>query len=149
MGKRRQARELALTLLYQLEFHEKPEEAMKAFWQEREKKVLPEVKAFADELVRGTLAHRAEIDQVLADQAEHWSLSRMALLDRNILRMAVYELLWREDIPEKVTINEAIELAKTYGGQDSGKFVNGILDKVKGLKPPPLPSPSVLPSGSQ
>ncbi|MFN3476519.1 MAG: transcription antitermination factor NusB [Candidatus Methylomirabilales bacterium] len=129
MGKRRQARELAVSLLYQLEFHpEDPEEAMKAFWGERP--VPSEVKAFADELVRGTLKHKEAIDGLLAEHAEHWSLPRMALVDRNILRMAVYELLFRSDIPAKVTINEAIEIARRYGTEDSWAFINGVLDKL-------------------
>ena len=138
MGKRRRARELAVSFLYQLEFHpDDPEGAMKAFW--RDRPAPPEVKAFADELVRGTLKHKEAIDKILAEHTEHWSLPRMALVDRNILRMAVYELLFRSGIPEKVTINEAIEIAKAYGTEESGKFVNGILDRVKGLRGgPPL-----------
>lgn len=137
MGKRRQARELAVSLLYQLEFHpDDPEGAMKAFWGERP--VPPEVKAFTDELVRGTLKHKEAIDGILTEHAEHWSLPRMALVDRNILRMAVYELLFRSDIPEKVAINEAIEIAKAYGTEESGRFVNGILDRVKRLRGRPL-----------
>lgn len=141
MGKRRQARVLAFSLLYQLEFHpDDAEEAIKAFWKDHP--VPPEVEAFANELVQGTLKHWEVIDQILAEHAEHWTLPRMALVDRNILRLATYELLWRDDIPEKVAINEAIELAKTYSTEDSGRFVNGILDKIKALRGRPLPTPA-------
>jgi len=91
-------------------------------------------------LTEGTRTHRTEIDALITEQVEHWSPSRLALVDRNILRLAVYELLYREDTPPKVVINEAIEIAKTYGGEDSGGFVNGILDAVKNRALPPHPA---------
>lgn len=130
MGKRRKARELALMLLYELEFRsDSPERVLKEFWQDRP--ALPEVQAFADSLVRGTLEHAAEIDALIAANAAHWSLARIAAVERNILRLAAYELLHRHEIPEKVAINEAIELAKLYGSLESGAFVNGILDQIR------------------
>lgn len=139
MGKRRRARELALSLLYQLEFHPHDSgEATKVFWKNHP--ASPEVRAFADDLVRGTLERREVIDRLIALYAQHWRLSRMAVIDRNILRMAVYELLWNEETPEKVIINEAIELAKTYGAEDSGRFVNGMLDQIKPLRGKALPT---------
>ncbi len=130
MGKRRKAREFALMMLYELEF--RPGEAdrlLEGFW--REHPAVPEVQGFAESLVRGTLQHAAEIDRQVAGHATHWSLARIAPVERNILRLAAYELLYRHDIPEKVAINEAIELAKLYGSEESGAFVNGILDQVR------------------
>jgi N utilization substance protein B len=121
---------LALMILYELEF--RPGDAarvLKEFWQDHP--TLPEVQAFADSLARGALEHAEEIDRLIARNAAHWSLSRIAPVERNILRLAAHELLHRHDIPEKVAINEAIELAKLYGSQESGAFVNGILDQIR------------------
>jgi len=86
---------------------------------------------FASELVLGTVAHAGEIDPVIAESAEHWSPERMAVIDRLILRMAVFQLRHRPDVPAKVVINEAIELARRFGGEESGRFVNGVLDAIK------------------
>jgi len=85
---------------------------------------------FANELVQGVMANLAAIDAVIAEKSKHWSMSRMARVDLNILRLAVFELLFRPDIPKNVTLNEAIEVAKKYGAEDSPAFVNGILDEV-------------------
>jgi len=82
-------------------------------------------------LIRGTLEHRDEADELIKKHAQNWELHRMAAVDRNILRLAIYEMLYRDDIPPVVSINEAIELAKAYGGADSGRFVNGILDRIR------------------
>jgi len=129
MGKRRRARELALLLLYQREFQKGDLEAiLGAFWKEHP--VSAEVREFAENLVRGVQENQKFIDGRISKVAEHWSLSRIALVDRNILRIAAYELLYREDIPPKVALNEAIELAKVYGAADSSKFVNGLLDQI-------------------
>ncbi len=89
------------------------------------------VRLFADPLIRGTLQHRAEVDQHILKHCRNWELSRIAAVDRNILRLAVYEMYHRDDIPPVVSINEAVEIAKRFSTQDSGKFVNGILDSVK------------------
>ncbi len=89
------------------------------------------VRAFADPLIRGTLGHRQEIDDLIQKYATNWSLHRMAAVDRNILRLAVYEILHREDIPPVVSINEAVDIAKKFSTRDSGKFVNGLLDRIK------------------
>ena len=86
--------------------------------------------AFAQELVDGTITHQEEIDKRLASFAQDWSISRMANVDRNVMRLAAYEILFRSDIPGRVSLNEAIELAKRFGGEESAKFVNGILDRV-------------------
>ena len=133
MGKRHRARELALSFLYQSEFHPVGafEDRLHAFWGEHP--VKPEVRSFAEELVRGTIAHRTSIDGLLSPLIEHWILSRLALVDLCILRLAAYELLFQPHTPSKVAIDEAIELAKAFGGKDSGAFVNGVLDKVRTL----------------
>ena len=136
MGKRRKARELALMLLYELDY--RPSDlatVLQEFW--RDRVVPPEVRAFADALVRGTAEKLAELDGTIEANAAHWSLARIAPVERNILRLAAYELLFRDDIPERVAINEAIELAKQYGSEESGAFVNGILDQIRlHLRPP-------------
>jgi N utilization substance protein B len=88
-------------------------------------------RSFADPLIRGTLEHREQIDAEIIKHAKNWSLNRIAAVDRNILRLAIYEMLHREDIPPVVSINEAVDIAKKFSTHDSGKFVNGILDKIK------------------
>lgn len=141
MGKRRKGRALALMILYELEFRPgDSERVLKEFWQGHT--ALPEVQTFADSLVRGTLEHAREIDELIASHAAHWSLARIAPVERNILRMAAHELLHRHDIPEKVAINEAIELAKLYGSEESGAFVNGILDQIRLRLRPPQQAPA-------
>jgi N utilization substance protein B len=137
MGKRHKARELALMILYELDFRPGPPAKVLAdFWRDR---IVPaEVRAFSEALVQGALDHTAELDQVIQGNAAHWSLARIAPVERNILRLAAFELLYRDDIPERVAINEAIELAKTYGSEESGAFVNGILDQIRAhLRPTP------------
>lgn len=141
MGKRRRAREVALSVLYQLEFRpEKSEEVMDTFWADHRSP--PGVGTYARELVEGILAHREEIDNLIARYTEHWHFSRIALVERNILRVATYEFIFRKEIPEKVVLNEAIEIAKQYGSEDSGRFVNGILDKIRTVTRPPLLEPA-------
>ncbi len=128
--KRRRAREHALQILFQLDIRkEKPSASvLKRFWAEYEPD--DEVKAFAEEIVKGTFKHFTKINDLIHQCARNWSLDRMAVVDRNVLRMAVYEILYRMDIPTSVTINEAIEIAKKFGTDDCGSFVNGILDSV-------------------
>jgi N utilization substance protein B len=141
MGKRRQARELALMLLYELEF--RPGEitpVFKTFWEDRV--VPPDVREFTESLVRGALEHVAAIDRLITENATHWSLARIAPVERTILRLATFELLYRDDIPERVAINEAIELAKLYGSEESGAFVNGILDQIRHVLHPPERTPA-------
>ncbi len=96
---------------------------------------------FAEPLIRGTLAHRPEIDEKIKQYAQNWDLHRMAVVDRNVLRLAIYEMMHRTDIPPVVSINEAVDIAKKYSTDESGRFVNGILDKVKGdlLRPARAP----------
>ncbi len=128
--KRTQARECALQILYQHEMNPEPlEEILTSFWSENSG--LPEeIRQFAETLVRGTEEHLADIDAVIVRYTENWQLSRMAAIDRNILRFSVYELLYLEDIPPKVSINEAVNIAKKFSQEESGKFVNGVLDKI-------------------
>ena len=128
--KRRKAREFALQILFQLDIRkDKPTATiLKRFWAEHE--VDEEVQAFAEEIVKGTFKHLDAINDKIHVCAKNWSIDRMAAVDRNVLRMAVYEILYRIDIPSSVTINEAIEIAKKFGTDDSGSFVNGILDSV-------------------
>ena len=129
MRERRRARGFALQILYQVEIsQEGMEEVLTRFWENHTEE--PGVRSFCEGLVRGTLQNQETIDKELAEVAEHWDTARMASVDRNILRFAVYELFCLEEIPAAVTINEAIEIAKKYSTAESGRFVNGILDKV-------------------
>ncbi|MDA8422896.1 MAG: transcription antitermination factor NusB [Nitrospiraceae bacterium] len=131
--KRRKAREHALQILFQIDIKKgKPSAAiLKHFWAEYQPD--DEVKAFAEEIVKGTFKHVAKINELIQECAQNWTLERMAVVDRNVLRMAIYEILYRMDIPTSVTINEAIEIAKKFGTDESGAFVNGILDRVARL----------------
>ncbi len=130
MRKRTQGRECALQILYQLEMNPGPlEDLITSFWKENPP-AAEEVKKFAESLVHGCLEHQEELDRIIVKATEHWQLGRMAVIDRNILRFATYELLFLEDIPPKVTINEAVNLAKKFSQEESGKFVNGVLDKI-------------------
>ncbi len=130
MGKRRKSRELALQLLYQLDLQEaaSAEPYLDEFWARHP--VDGEVRTFVESLVRGTKLHQEKIDEVIAQFAENWALDRMAVVDRNILREGVFELLWRADIPPKVAINEALEVAKKFSTRESSRFINGLLDRV-------------------
>lgn len=128
---RRLARETALQVLFQLDMTGETENLKPVVYKWAEEFAVPEGSIpFAEELVKGTLTHKEAIDQKLEKLSEGWPLARMANVDRNLLRLATYEILFREDIPGRVTLNEAIEIAKRYGSDESAKFVNGILDKV-------------------
>jgi len=156
MGKRREARERAVQFLFQHDLSppDDLERAMNEFWDTQraaaiaedkgkanwgERPELPpptaeeaETRLFAEPLIRGTLQHRDAIDEHIKKHVQNWDFNRIAAVDRNILRLAIFEMLHREDIPFVVSINEAVDIAKKFSTQDSGKFVNGILDKVKG-----------------
>lgn len=134
MGTRRHARELALQLLYQHELTQAPLEEMQAHF-EGWRGASKSERVFANELVIGTLDHRDEIDRHLELQTAHWRFDRLAAVDRNILRLALFELLHNQDTPAAVVIDEAIEVAKKFGAEESPKFVNGVLDGF--LKRPP------------
>lgn len=128
--KRRKAREFALQILFQGDFKDEKidRKDLEEFWSD--KKVDGNIKEFAEELVRGTLSKLDEIDRIIEKVAENWLLKRMAAVDRNILRFAAYEILYRKDIPSAVTINEAIEIAKKFSSSEAAPFINGILDRL-------------------
>ncbi len=128
--KRRKAREYALQILFQVDFTEKKIDSkdLEEFWSD--KKESRGVKEFTEELVRGTLNRLDEIDTIIERVTENWLLKRMAVVDRNILRFAAYEILYRKDIPFAVTINEAIEIAKKFSSTEAAPFINGVLDKL-------------------
>ena len=130
MGRRRKSREFALQALYQLNITKQDVNAVLAQFQEH---FLPggEADEFLRRLVLGVLEHRKELDRLIEQYSENWRLDRIDVIDRNILRMALFEFLYCQDIPPKVTINEAIDLGKRYGSGDSGSFINGILDRIQ------------------
>jgi transcription antitermination factor NusB len=135
MRKRTIARECALQLLYQWDVAKTdPGDTQEQFWQGRDD-VTAESRTYAVYLFDGTVKHVQSIDALLTKYTEHWELHRMAVVDRNILRLGTHELLYASDVPAKVTINEAVELAKRFGDVDSGKFINGILDKIHKSEP--------------
>jgi len=156
MGKRREARERAVQFLFQYDLNppENLDGALNEFWDTQRAAAIAEekgpatwgqpaplppptaaeaeVRLFAEPLIRGTLEHRDTIDAQIKSHAKNWEFHRIAAVDRNIMRLALYEMLYRDDIPPIVSINEAVDIAKKFSTQDSGKFVNGILDKIKG-----------------
>ena len=156
MGKRREARERAVQFLFQHDLSPPDEldRALDEFWQIQRAAAIAEDKGpanwgqpaelppptaeeaatrlFAEPLIRGTLQHRDAIDEQIKKHVKNWDFNRIAAVDRNVMRLAIYEMLHREDIPPVVSINEAVDIAKKFSTNDSGKFVNGILDKVKG-----------------
>jgi N utilization substance protein B len=156
MGKRREARERAVQFLFQYDLNpaEDLDQALDLFWDSQrtaviagekgkatwgEKVELPPptadeaaIRLFAEPLIRGALEQREEADELIRKYCKNWDLPRIAAVDRNILRLAIYEMLHREDIPPVVSINEAVDIAKRFSTEDSGKFVNGILDSVRG-----------------
>ncbi|MDR3459973.1 MAG: transcription antitermination factor NusB [Verrucomicrobiae bacterium] len=157
MGKRREARERAVQFLFQHDLNPPSDLAaeLEQFWNSQrtaaieeeksgmatwgEKVELPpptaeeaETRLFAEPLIKGVLLHRDAIDEQIKKHAKNWDFHRIAAVDRNIMRLAIFEMLHREDIPPVVSINEAVDIAKKFSTQDSGKFVNGILDKIKG-----------------
>jgi transcription antitermination protein NusB len=141
VASRHRAREYALQMLYQAEASGAPiAEILAGFW--RDVEVPPEVRDFAGRLAGGTASALGEIDGLLTGCLDNWRLERLAIVDRNVLRMAVYELLHEPETPPIVVIDEAIEVAKRFGGEDSGQFVNGILDALrKRLRAPAIEEP--------
>ena len=130
MGRRRKAREETLRILFRLEFENKKiEKTLDQYWES--KKTSEEIKEYSSWLVNGIISDQAKIDNIIQQVSEHWRISRMALVDRNILRMAVFELLYEENIAPAIVINEAIEIAKKYSGDEAATFVNGILDAIR------------------
>ncbi len=129
MRERRKAREIALQVLYSLNFvNIDTQDALDLFWGNF---VAPKAaKEFAAFLVQGTCEHKEELDKLIAGCSDNWSLGRMSRVDINVLRLAVFEFLYCDDIPPKVTLNEAVDLGKTFGSENSGSFINGILDSL-------------------
>ncbi|MBR6464258.1 MAG: transcription antitermination factor NusB [Verrucomicrobia bacterium] len=152
---RRLARERAIQFLYQIELNpdKDVEGELENFWELHRMGLLFDDKAkaswaqtaelpppspqdlaakdFAEALCRGVLEHLKELDETIVKYAKNWDLHRMAVIDKNILRLAIYEIMFRDDIPPVVSINEAVDIAKRYSTEESGKFVNGILDKIR------------------
>ena len=170
MRSRREAREKAVQFLFQHDFNPLPnlEEALDRFWISQ-RTVKPSsgdsevsleettaeeaaVRLFGDLLIKGVLEHLEKIDRAIKEHAKNWDLHRMAVVDRNVLRLAIYEMHYREDIPPVVSINEAIDISKRFSTEDSGRFVNGILDRIRQdlMRPArtPVSKPDRLPSDS-
>jgi N utilization substance protein B len=126
MSKRRSARELALKILFQVEVGKfTPEEALETSFEQVEPP--EEDRTYAEDLVLGVARRAQELDQIIGDLAQGWSLDRLAKVDKNVLRLGLYELIEHREIPANVVINDAVEVAKKYSTDDSGRFVNGIL----------------------
>lgn len=155
MGKRREARERAVQFLFQNDLNppDNITAALDQFWESQRAAVIAEdkgaatwgqradlpppsadeaaVRLFADPLIKGTIENRNQVDEIIKRHTKNWEIHRIAAVDRNILRLAIYEMLHRDDIPPVVSINEAVDIAKKFSTQESGKFVNGVLDKVR------------------
>lgn len=131
MGLRRESRELALQILYALDANPSVgiRETLQTF-REEQTDVLSRVREFAEDLVQGVQEHRTVLDEAIKARSKNWTLVRMPRVDLNVMRMAAYELMFRGDIPKKVSINEAIEIARKFGDKESPSFVNGILDEI-------------------
>ena len=138
MGKRRRSREIALQFLYQYDSQRETcledseiKQQINLFWSAKNASVNEDVREFATVLITGSCENMEGIDRIISKYSKHWRLSRMPTIDRNILRMAIYELAYLRNIPPPVTINEAVELAKKFGTEESGSFINGILDRIR------------------
>jgi len=129
MGARRKARELALQMLYQHDLSGNPPDMILTTFEDLQKSK-PNTREFATRIFKGTVDHLPEIDAMIVQQADNWRIERMAVVDRNIIRMSIYEFLHEEDTPKLVIIDEAIEIAKKFGTQKSSQFINGILDGI-------------------
>lgn len=129
MRRRSKARQYALQMLYCIDITGEPySQVMNKFYQE--KNLNPSVKNFSSELVKGTSENLTEIDSILSNHSENWDIERMSVVDRNILRMAIYELVYKKDTPPLVVIDEAIELSNRFSNPESGRFINGVLDSI-------------------
>lgn len=130
MGGRHEARQWAVQFLFQRDFNRGDiEAALAEFW--LDKKSGEKARLFAEELIQGVESKKEELDSLIRKYAEHWDVKRMGAVDRNVMRVALFEMTYRPDIPPVVSINEAVEIAKDLSGVESGKFVNGILDRVR------------------
>ncbi len=127
---RSRCRELALQLLYQADCVGHREGEAVRFWRHFQEKAT-QAPSYLEELAGGVQARQEELDALIREYSQHWRLERMALVDKNLLRLAIYEMKYHPEVPVKVVINEAVELAKRYGSEDSGAFINGILDRIR------------------
>ncbi len=148
MGKRHDAREWAVQFLFQRDFNSgELDDAFQDFWADQDRKASDRMRAFTEDLVRGVEGHRDEIDVLLKRCAEHWDVHRMGAVDRNVMRVALYEMLHCPDIPPVVSINEAVDIAKALSSLESARFVNGILDRA--LKEVDRPQREAQPPGDK
>ncbi|HYE75811.1 MAG TPA: transcription antitermination factor NusB [Blastocatellia bacterium] len=152
MGARRKARECALQMLFQYDVSRQPlNELVETYWGEMAE-AAEDVREFATELAVGAITHQTEIDERIRLRTEHWRIPRMAVVDRNLLRLAVYEFLFQDQTPKTVAINEALEIARRFSTQEATQFINGILDAIKrdldNEAQNPEPITSVAPAGS-
>lgn len=136
MGNRRFSRELVIQFLYLTEMNEgETEDQLESFWENNTCKE-KDVQSFTEDILRDIFDHKKEIDALLEKFSDNWTLSRMTVIDRNLLRMAASELMYSKTVPPKVAIDEAVEIAKKFGTADSPNFINGVLDRIlKELKP--------------
>jgi N utilization substance protein B len=133
MGHRRKSRELVLQALFNMDMNTgkvASDEAVRLFCLQHEDELSDEVKPFFDTLLTGIMEHGSDIDGLIEKSSSNWKLSRMSGVDRNVMRIAVYEMMFLSDIPEKVSINEAIDIGKKFGTKESGSFINGVLDSI-------------------
>jgi N utilization substance protein B len=135
-GPRHRARELALKVLFQLEHSPEDDPSEALAYHASDVRTTPSTLAFAEELVRGVTEHRSQLDDAIQAASTNWKVDQMGRVDRIVLRMAVYEIAVARKTPVRAAINESIELAKTFGGEESGRFVNGILGKVAATAAP-------------
>jgi transcription antitermination protein NusB len=145
MGARHSGREAALQMLFQMEASGADADGVVAsFWRSFGADADPEGRAYADEVIRGVAADVRALDEHIAQASAHWRVERMARVDRNVLRLGTWELVHKPDVPRAVVLDEAIELAKSYGSDESSAFVNGVLNRVAetlGRRDPPAPAP--------
>jgi len=129
---RRQAREWVVQFLFQTEFNPgELDAALADFWNDEEKNPQERDRTYVNEVIHGVIDQQLKIDRTLKRYTDNWDVDRLGVLDRTVLRVAVYEMLFRSDVPPVVSINEAIEIAKAYSGQKSARFVNGVLDRIQ------------------
>ncbi len=142
MGKRRLSRELVIQFLYLIEMNEgKIPDQLKLFWENHS--AAEDVQSFSEDILQDIFDHKEAIDARLEKYSDNWTLSRMAVIDRNLLRMAASEILYSKTVPPKVAIDEAVEIAKRFGSEDSPNFINGILDRILKEMNPDIPQASL------
>lgn len=130
---RHAARELSLQVLFQWDFHKHTDYGLDEFW--KHQRVAPDVRSFANQLIQGVCEHYLELDRVINRYATNWTTDRMPVVDRNLLRQAIYELFFLPEIPARVTVNEALQLAKSFADDETRRFVNGMLDQILKKEP--------------